>query len=194
MKGSKLSNSFLQSFASHFENPKPNSILYNRALLYFILVLSLFQLYTFSVAGNMGAAMIFLLVGFLTSFFSKNMIVILVIALAFTGILQFGVHTNAGFEGMVEGSTENTNKKNDTKETVPSTDTDTLKKTEDTTTSENKQEQMIESIRMDGTQLEKLQTQILSNFQQISPYMNQAEVLVNKMQDTASQLNNVPNA
>jgi hypothetical protein len=51
------------------------------------------------------SAAIFGLIGFLTSFFSKNMIVILFIAIAFTNIIKYGA--KAGVEGMtVEGNEE----------------------------------------------------------------------------------------
>jgi hypothetical protein len=73
-------------------------VLNSRILLYFILILSIGDLIYFSLAGEMIFFFIYLVVGFLTSFFSKNMIVILVVAMTVTHILRFGKH--AGNEGM----------------------------------------------------------------------------------------------
>jgi hypothetical protein len=196
MKGTKSANMFVQTFMNQFENPKPNSLLYNRFVLYFVFVLALFQLYTFSVSGNMGLAISFLLVGFLTSFFSKNMTVILVISLAFTGILQFGID-NRGMEGMTEGAetatptpgvkvaTEPTKDKvaEATKATVDEKD-----KTEKGNSKEHSLTDKKDEIAKDGKKLEALQTKILDNFQEISPYMKQAEGLVEKMKETASAI------
>ena len=194
MKGTKSANMFVQTLMNQFENPKPNSLLYNRFVLYFVFVLALFQLYTFSVSGNMGLAISFLLVGFLTSFFSKNMTVILVISLAFTGILQFGLD-NRDMEGMTEG-VENANNDNKvaaepSKDKVADTTNATVNekdKTEKTKPKEDSLTEKKDEIAKDGKKLEALQSKILDNFQEISPYMKQAEGLVDKMKETASAI------
>jgi hypothetical protein len=63
-----------------------------------MLILSIGDLIYFSLAGEMMFFFIYLAVGYLTSFFSKNMIVILVVAMTVTHILRFG--KRAGNEGM----------------------------------------------------------------------------------------------
>jgi len=196
MKGMKSANMFVQTLMNQFENPKPNSLLYNRFVLYFVFALALFQLYTFSVSGNMGLAISFLLVGFLTSFFSKNMTVILVISLAFTGILQFGLY-NRDMEGMTEGAETATNDNKATHETSKDKVADTTNatvnekdKTEKTKPNEDSLTKKKDEIAKDGKKLEALQSKILDNFQAISPYMKQAEGLVDKMKETASAIEN----
>ena len=75
-------------------------------VLYFVLMVALANLLYLSVGGHLAFAAVFLLVGFLTSFFSKNMTVILVIAIVATNVLQFGssIRTSEGFaEGEDEG-------------------------------------------------------------------------------------------
>ena len=76
-------------------------ILHNPFVLYFVLAIALGDLLYLSVAGNFMFVAIFILIGFLASFFSKNMVVILVIAMAATSIIQFGVKgsINEGMEG-----------------------------------------------------------------------------------------------
>jgi hypothetical protein len=198
MKGKfvKPANSFMRSLIGQFENPKPNSLLYNRALLYFIFFLSLFQLYTFSISGNIGLAIVFLLVGFLTSFFSKNMIVILFIALAFTGVLRFGVD-NPHVEGMQqlrEGSLEEKTDKSDKKDTTETEKASEEKKDtpEKAPPSNKSDETQIKEITEDSKKLEALQKTILNNFNKIAPHMDQAEDLVEKMRKTAQQLQDKP--
>jgi hypothetical protein len=51
-----------------------------------------------SVSGKFAFIAIFMLIGFLATFFSKNMVVILVIAMAATSIIQFGAR--GAIEGM----------------------------------------------------------------------------------------------
>jgi hypothetical protein len=76
------------------------TFLKNRALLYIILLLSLGNVYYMMVENNITFLIIFIIVGFLTSFFSKNMVVILSVAMAFTHVLRFGtnVYKLEGFE------------------------------------------------------------------------------------------------
>jgi len=67
-----------------------NQILHNRFILYLVLFVSLVNLLAFAVSGSYSFIIIFILVGYLTMFFSKNMMVILIIALAVTNILKYG--------------------------------------------------------------------------------------------------------
>ena len=67
-------------------------------VLYFVLLVALADLLYLSVAGRYEFAAIFLIIGFLTSFFSKNMTVIMVVAIVATSVLQFG--GAAGVEGL----------------------------------------------------------------------------------------------
>lgn len=77
-------------------------MLNNKWILYAVLFISIVDLFNFFSKGDTTAIMIFVVAGFLTTYFSKNMLVILVIALAITHIVRFG---NASIEGM-EGEEE----------------------------------------------------------------------------------------
>jgi cytoskeletal protein RodZ len=67
-----------------------NIILHNRYLLYFIFIVALSDFLYLVYINDIYSASIFALIGFLTSFFSKNMIVILVMAMAVSNIIKFG--------------------------------------------------------------------------------------------------------
>ncbi len=67
-------------------------------VLYFVLLVALGNLLYLSVAGKYEFVAIFLMIGFITSFFSKNMTVIMVLALVATSVIQFG--SVAGIEGL----------------------------------------------------------------------------------------------
>ena len=69
----------------------------NKWILYFILFVSIVDLFNFYKIGDVTAIAIFIIVGFLTTYFSKNMLVILVISIAVTHIARYG---NASLEGM----------------------------------------------------------------------------------------------
>ena len=75
------------------------SILYNRGVLYFIFILALGYLFYILTTNDFFTLSIFVIIGFLTSFFSKNMVVILSLAMAVSFIFKFGTKIRAeGFE------------------------------------------------------------------------------------------------
>ena len=77
---------------------KNHAILHNIYILYFIFVIAFADFLYLVYSGDYYSATIFVLVGFLTYFFSKNMIVILFIALAITNIIKCGRCSEEGFE------------------------------------------------------------------------------------------------
>jgi hypothetical protein len=85
-------------------------MLNNKWILYAVLFISIVDLFNFFSKGDTTAIMIFVVSGFLTTYFSKNMLVILVIALAITHIVRFG---NASIEGMEGGEEEEEEEKVD---------------------------------------------------------------------------------
>ena len=86
----------MSRFGNIFKNYRFS--LNSRILLYFILILTIGDLMYFSLAGEMLFFFIFIITGYLTSFFSKNMIVIMVVAMTVTHVLRFG--KTSGNEGM----------------------------------------------------------------------------------------------
>ena len=79
-------------------------LLYNKWVLYGVFLLSLLNLLVWLVMGDIMNATVFILIGFLTSFFSKNMVVILIFSLVVSNVLKFGV--SIGQEGFAEGNVE----------------------------------------------------------------------------------------
>jgi hypothetical protein len=69
-------------------------LLHNRILLYSTFVLSLLNLVFFMVDKDFNSITFFILIGFLTSFFSKNMMVVLLLSLILTNILKYGSTLN----------------------------------------------------------------------------------------------------
>ena len=103
-------------------NYKSNvSILYNKPLLYAFFIIALIQLVYLLQSGNFYFAAILLLIGILTRYFSKNMLVIICVALAATNVLMLG--PNAG-KNIVEGF-------EDDEETLNEEDEDEDEETED---------------------------------------------------------------
>jgi flagellar biosynthesis GTPase FlhF len=110
------------------------SILHNKYILYFIFFIALGDLLILGYNNDYYSVAIFILIGFLTSFFSKNMIVIMFMAIAFTNIILIYGRSDGRFEGMTTEKTddEKTDEKIDEK-TDQETDEKTYEETDEET-------------------------------------------------------------
>ena len=88
-----------------------SGLLYNKVVLYIAFIVSLINLLIWLVAGDIVNVVVFLLVGILTTFFSKNMVVVLVFALVISNVVKFGL--SIGQEGFEEGADEEEKKMSD---------------------------------------------------------------------------------
>jgi len=68
-----------------------SGLLESKTVLYFLVIISIINMVTYASTNEPTYAGYMLLIGFLTSFFSKNMIVIMFVAIAFTNIIRFGM-------------------------------------------------------------------------------------------------------
>lgn len=67
-----------------------NQLLKDKNVLYIVLFLAVTNLFGYIIIGNLEAVVFFLIIGFLTSYFSKNMIVIMLVAMLTTNFLVAG--------------------------------------------------------------------------------------------------------
>ena len=74
-----------------------NEVLHNRFILYFIFILAVGNLFHFVFSNDFMSVGVFIVAGLLTSFFSKNMVVIMVISMVVTNVIRVGGGTE-GFE------------------------------------------------------------------------------------------------
>lgn len=89
----------MPKLSSWFQSVQIDSLLNSRAILYLFLFISIFHLLFFVMSGNYVFCIFFFLIGFLTTFFSKNMIVVMFISLVSTGLLHFVLFSKEeGFE------------------------------------------------------------------------------------------------
>ena len=175
------------------------SLLYNRFVLYFVVLVAVVNLYSLVYSGNSMYAAMFILVGFLTSFFSKNMTVILVVAVAITNLVKSGTASNGGLEGFREGATDKESMKSSEDLVGESLKDDSSEKPLEVKPSEKKKpdkkevDKIKKEIINDGKELLKLQKNIVGGFQEIQPYMTQAEKLATKITDSAATIESMKN-
>ena len=93
-----LSKSFSKSMKSTGDFKKiSHDVLHNRPVLYFIFAIAVGNLFNFVFSNDLMSVGVFIATGLLTSFFSKNMIVIMVVAMVVSNVVRFSFLGREGF-------------------------------------------------------------------------------------------------
>ena len=167
-----------------------NVVLHNVFVLYFILLLSLTNLFYLVTAKNYLFTSIFILTGFITSFFSKNMMVILCIALTVTNVLQFGNKSiEEGFksDNIVKTVDIDDDTSSDEEMPISTVKTSTPKSIVNTSVNNEDNEDnevKLASLEKQYNKLLTLQETISKNMQNITEPLAEAEGIVNNMAKT----------
>lgn len=113
------------------------------------------------------------LIGFLTSFFSKNMIVIMCVALTVSSLLQYGIRANT-HEGLENKEGEEEPKSEEPKPEEPTKEADEKKPEEKPDENKPKKEETAEFV--------EVQKQILAGVEKMEPLLQKAEAFMDKYQ------------
>lgn len=90
---------YIKNIKSSFFATSNNPIIHNKVILYIIFFISLADLFILLSENDIFSITIFILIGFLTTYFSKNMLIVLFISLVITNLFKYGsTITNEGFE------------------------------------------------------------------------------------------------
>ena len=186
--------SFFKNIKNKLFIANNNSIIHNKFILYFILFLSLADLLILTVEQDFVSITIFFLVGLLTTYFSKNMLIILFIALTFTNIIKYGTKIRSeGFEEADEYDVKE-NRDKDGEEVLLSSDSNEeekekpKKKEEKPKKKEEKLEKKEEKPKKkeDEVKSDKYKDNVISKSDDIT--MEDARALFNKITKIANAL------
>jgi predicted transcriptional regulator len=158
-------------------------LLHNRIILYFFTAVALFELLYFLTINDMFAFSTLILIGILTSFFNKNMTVILFIAIIFTHILKYGRSSYS--EGM-DNKDEDVDKKLSSTESSDQV-VDELSKIKNLSekinkiadTKDDKKNDLIEHLQ----DIKETRDKIIENVQNMQPLLNKFEGYVEKFKE-----------
>ncbi len=201
----KIQNAFNQLL--RYIPSSSGRMLTNKWVLIFIFVVGFYDVVQFYQRSNMMAVAIFFVVGFLTSFFSKNMIVIIVMAIAVSHLVAYGNKMSEGlkgkkgkedeeeedeeeeeeFEGMEEEEEEEVDEADSFTDTAKPSEKPTAKTT--AKTSETSIESTAKDVEMlakntdknlpDQTaELLKKQKELMSNMEKLQPLLDTAEKFI----------------
>ena len=164
-------------------------ILHNRIVLYFTLFISISYLFFFMQKEEFRSIFVFLLIGFITTFFSRNMIVVLICALVGTQII---ISFNSLHEGLENKEKETKDKKKkDKKEKSENPDGEDSENTEEEDEEDDEFNGLSNAeikevlrkrkdIQQDMASILKLQNEIMDGVKKIEPIMGKAEGFVQK--------------
>lgn len=192
-----LKNSWFKKVTSMFPVKK---LLYSRVVLYILCILALVNLVMYANVKDFNSVITLLMTGFLVSFFSKNMIIILGVAIGVTYVLNY-TSTKMFTEG-AENMNEDENVEEDIVDDEESTDKKPKKdskKEEDAEKEEDDDEEkeefskggenvsedkqkMYDNLQSDFKDFEKVQNSILSGMQEIDPLLQRAESFIEKFE------------
>lgn len=169
-----------------------NPVLQNQLVLYLFLFMTFTQIVLFVSNNDTTGIVLMCLVGFLTSFFSKNMIVILCVALIMTNLLkkcmkQVGYE---GFEGGEEEVDEVDNEKPKKKDEKPNKKVEKEEDDEEEEFDINSNElsdktkdemkRQFEDLKKDYPEFKELQDDLLEGLKKMDPILDKAETFMNK--------------
>jgi sugar phosphate permease len=158
--------SLLPSLPSISKNTS-NSILHNRVLLYALLAVALIDVLYLLNTRDFTSVIVFILVAVLTTFFSKNMIIVLFVAICITYMLK---HTKSleGLEDMEEGEDEEIE----------------IKEDENFEEKEKEEEIEVSTEQMTGEMKEfmEVQDKIIKRMSELEPLMQRAEGFIEKFE------------
>ena len=175
---------------------KPASLLQNKVLLYIVAAIAIVLILLLANSKDFNSVLIFVIVGFLISFFSKNMIVVLLSAIIFTNLIKM---VYPGREGMkakkVKEGLEHEDEEEEEEELY---DEEEEKKEEEEDegvslnikqTAEEKKEaelkkkqETYDKLKNDFNEFQSIQHDILKNMKEIDPLLTKAENFIAKFE------------
>ena len=164
-------NKIKNHFNTIVSKKNSNSILHNRVLLYALLILALLDLFYLANSRDFTSVTIFILIGLLTSFFCKNMIVILFVSICITHILKY--------PRSLEGA-ENMNDDEDKEEKEDMEKEDGKEEDEKKESMENKKN--TEEMTAEMKEFMEVQNKIIGGMAELEPLMQKAEGFIEKFE------------
>jgi hypothetical protein len=183
-------------------------VIYNKYVLYFVFLAALVDLFYAATNQDYLYCTLFILVGFLVAFFNKNMTVILTVTIASATVLRNLIRgTEMKVEGYENGNSDPLNDSNIPSNMMDSNRGNTLNKlfgdsatkapggntfvgnaTASTSIPARTSAALIADLKDQAIDLHDTQKKIINGFEQISPYMDKAENIIQSINGTAKTI------
>jgi hypothetical protein len=162
-----MSKKFTNNKMDYYKQNFNKNFLYNKYVLYFIFFFSFGNFFIEMMKGDMFFVCMYILIGFLTSFFNKNMIIILSISVIFANILKYGRAST--MEGLENNSSPSSNVDDASHNQVTDQDTPISKKEG---LKEMTDQEMLDMNYMKAEKLMSKQEDILQKLNEYKPFLD----------------------
>ena len=176
------------------KNFTAKNVFQNRIVLYVLAFIALIEILALANMKDYNSVIVFLIIGFLASFFTKNMIIILLSAIVFTSAyrrIQVGTYAE-GMENTQEKPVAaetndeegNDEEGNDIKENIENKNEDTEGKKDDgkDLKNANEKKKVYDQLKKDFQDFQNIQKTILTNMKEIDPLLEKAENFISKFE------------
>lgn len=171
-----------------------NPVLQNQLVLYLFLFMTLTQVVLFVSNNDTTGIVLMCIIGFLTTFFSKNMIVILCVALTMTNLVKKGMK-QVGYEGFEDKkeeenkeTEENTTKKEKKESAKVDDEVDNAPNSnESSSQTKDEMKREFERLKEEYPEFSALKEDIVDAMVKIDPILDKAETFMNKYSKYKSQ-------
>jgi high-affinity K+ transport system ATPase subunit B len=175
---------------------KPASLLQNKVLLYIVAAIAIVHILLLANSKDFNSVLIFVIVGFLISFFSKNMIVILLSAIIFTNLIKMVYPGQEGMKGKKVKEGLDNEEEEEEEEELYDEEEEKKEEEEDEGVSLNikqtaeekkeaelkKKQETYDKLKNDFNEFQSIQHDILKNMKEIDPLLTKAENFIAKFE------------
>ena len=175
---------------------KPASLLQNKVLLYIVAAIAIVHILLLANSKDFNSVLIFVIVGFLVSFFSKNMIVILLSAIIFTNLIKMVYLGQEGMKGKKVKEGLDNEEEEEEEEELYDEEEEKKEEEEDEGVSLNikqtaeekkdaelkKKQETYDKLKNDFNEFQSIQQDILKNMKEIDPLLTKAENFIAKFE------------
>ena len=192
-----LSNFPVKSFGNNVKSLGNNvkTIVHNRVVLYILCFIALNNIIMYANVKDFNSVITLLLVGLISSFFSKNMIIILALAIGITYVLNYNnidvfsegaQNMKEGADGDVESTEDDAteDETNEQKTTADDIANGAASEAESVTkeTDSDARSRLSGEIKNDFTEFQKTAEQITKSMTEIEPLLDKAEGFIHKFE------------
>lgn len=188
----KLLNKISKTGSKLFKNA-----IQSKVLLYFLAVISILNILFFGYLRDYASVFSFIIIALLMSFFSKNMIVIFLVAIVLSNLIKFTIKVS--YEGLENMEDEKIEEDPDLEKTIE----ETIKKVADDEIEEQNEQEKVAidkakeeekqalytDLKNDMIEFEELQKNIMNNMKEIDPLLTKAENFVEKFEGYKKKMN-----
>lgn len=179
----------LNTFNKSLQNLNLGAALHNRYLLYVLSILAIVNVVLLGNKRDYNSIIVFVVIALLTSYFNKNMIVILSAGLLAVYALNYKKSYKEGNQNQGESETESETEGEGEGETEGEGEDPDAVATNNTTTTTNEgqletteRQKLYNDLTNDFKEFQNVQQELLSTMKKIDPLLQQAEGFVNKFE------------